>query len=663
MPFFQRLLIANRGEIACRIMKTASRMGLTTLAVYSEADKYARHVAEADEAYYLGASPAKESYLSIDKLIALAKTTHAEAIHPGYGFLSESPEFALACEAAGLVFVGPPAPAMRAMGNKSHAKALMAKANVPLIPGYHGEDQSLDTFLKAATTMGYPVLLKAAAGGGGKGMRIVQTAKDLPEAFDSAKREALSSFNDDRLLIEKYLQHPRHIEVQIFADTHGQQVYLHERDCSIQRRHQKIIEEAPAAFLSRDLREKMGQAAVACAQAIDYVGAGTIEFLLDRHEQFYFMEMNTRLQVEHPVTEMITGLDLVEWQIRIAAGELLPLTQRDIPAFGHAIEARIYAEDPAHGFLPSIGQPTYLHTPPQTAFTRIDSGIRLGDQITAYYDPMIAKLIVWGKDRIQACARLTQALAAYRIAGVKTNISFLHQISTNTAYLDGQLATDFIETHQDSLFPVLSIEDVADLLIACVLSQHMTRLKTYQEQSPSSPWLNAGDRRFLLTHEQTYDLVWQDQVYTIGLETIDNTVNVRFLTEQKTPVSVIPGPDHSLLLIMDGNQKTYHVIPKAQGYTVFQNGRQIDLSLPVLPWRIHEETGAGYSLCSPMPGTIILTHVEAKQAVKKGDPLMIIEAMKMEHTIRAPKDGIIDILRYATGDIVEEGAQVIMMAE
>ncbi|MFN5100384.1 MAG: acetyl/propionyl/methylcrotonyl-CoA carboxylase subunit alpha, partial [Burkholderiaceae bacterium] len=454
---FKKILIANRGEIACRVTATARRLGIHTVAVYSEADAQSQHVAMCDESVLIGPAPAKESYLRIDRIIAAARDTGAEAIHPGYGFLSENEEFANACEAAGIVFIGPPASAIRAMGSKAAAKALMERASVPLVPGYHGEQQAPDFLREQADAIGYPVLLKASAGGGGKGMRIVERSEDFASALASCQREAINSFGDDRVLVEKYLQRPRHIEIQVFADTHGECVYLFERDCSVQRRHQKVLEEAPAPGMTEERRQAMGTAAVNAARAVGYVGAGTVEFIVNQDGSFYFMEMNTRLQVEHPVTELITGTDLVEWQLRVAAGEPLPMQQQDLRIDGHAIEARIYAENPEKGFLPSTGSLIHLRLPDAVAFTqgvvRIDAAVREGDAITPHYDPMIAKLIVHGDDRSQALSRMQQALQAIEIVGPATNVAFLERLITTPAFTDAELDTGLIERHHALLFP------------------------------------------------------------------------------------------------------------------------------------------------------------------------------------------------------------------
>ncbi|MCB1828826.1 MAG: acetyl-CoA carboxylase biotin carboxylase subunit, partial [Gammaproteobacteria bacterium] len=450
---FEKILIANRGEIACRVARTARRLGIASVAVYSEADAGAMHVAACDEAWLIGPAPARDSYLRAEKILQAAQASGAQAVHPGYGFLSENAGFAQACHAAGVVFIGPPPTAITAMGSKSQAKALMAAAGVPLVPGYHGDDQSDERLQSEADMMGYPLLIKASAGGGGKGMRIVNSAAEFAQALQSARREAKSSFADDRVLLERYLVAPRHVELQIFADAHGNCVHIFERDCSIQRRHQKVLEEAPAPGMTTELRARMGAAAVDAALAIGYRGAGTVEFLLDRENRFYFMEMNTRLQVEHPVSEMISGQDLVEWQLRVAAGERLPLRQDQLEINGHAFEVRVYAEMPERDFLPATGKLRYLKTPPESTHVRVDTGVAQGDEVSVHYDPMIAKLIVWDSDRRSALRRMRSALAAYRIVGVHTNLEFLATLCALPALADGQIDTGFIHTHQSALFP------------------------------------------------------------------------------------------------------------------------------------------------------------------------------------------------------------------
>ena len=520
---FTKILIANRGEIACRVAATARRMGIRTVAVYSEADANAKHVAVCDEAVLIGPAAAKESYLKGDAIIAVALATGAQAIHPGYGFLSENAEFADAVAAAGLVFIGPPAASMRAMGSKSAAKTLMESASVPLVPGYHGESQDPDLLQREADRIGYPVLLKASAGGGGKGMRVVERSEDFAAALASCKREAISSFGDDKVLAEKYLQRPRHIEIQVFADSHGNCVYLHERDCSVQRRHQKVLEEAPAPGMPPERRAAMGEAAVAAAKAVGYVGAGTVEFIANQDGSFYFMEMNTRLQVEHPVTEMITGTDLVEWQLRVAAGQPLPLRQDQLKIHGHAIEARIYAENPEKGFLPSIGTLRHMDTPDAVSFelgsasvstpaaVRIDSGVREGDAISPFYDPMIAKLIVWGADRTQALARMSQALAEFQIVGLATNIAFLKRLVEGSAFASADLDTGLIERNGATLFPPAEPAPPGALALAAMA------LVGGEHTGSTDPWANVSGWRLNGDYQRQLAFSDEHQDYAVAL--------------------------------------------------------------------------------------------------------------------------------------------------
>ncbi len=525
---FEKILIANRGEIACRIIRTARRLGVRTVAVYSEADAHALHVEMADEAHPIGPPPARESYLNIGRILDAARRSGAQAVHPGYGFLSENADFAAACVAAGLNFIGPPASAIRAMGLKSASKALMERSGVPVVPGYYGDAQDLATLTAAAERTGYPVLLKASAGGGGKGMRVVERRADLEGAVSSAKREAASSFGDDRLLIERYLTNPRHIEIQIFADSHGQVISLFERDCSIQRRHQKVIEEAPAPGMDPARRRSMGEAACAAARAIGYVNAGTVEFIVEG-DAFYFMEMNTRLQVEHPVTEFITGLDLVEWQLRVAAGEPLPQSAEEVRIYGHAIEARIYAEDPAREFRPSIGTLWHLATPKENQHVRVDTGVRASDAVIIDYDPMIAKLIVWDKDREGAVRRLRGALAEYQVAGVTTNIALLSAIAAHPAFAAGQLDTGFIGRHAAELTPA-SKPAPREVLAAAVLRVLRDQQREAAERAaatadPWSPWNQ-------LTSWRMNGAGYQDLIFEEG--------------ESKITVRVHPWPDGQL---------------------------------------------------------------------------------------------------------------------
>jgi 3-methylcrotonyl-CoA carboxylase alpha subunit len=489
---FDKILIANRGEIACRVIRTARKMGIRTVAVYSDADRDAMHVAMADEAVHIGASPSRESYLLGEKVLQAAIQSGAQAIHPGYGFLSENAPFCKACAKNNIVFIGPPVPAIEAMGSKSAAKQIMEKAGVPLVPGYHGDDQSRDTLKQAADDMDYPVLLKAVAGGGGKGMRQVWSENEFDEALAAAKREAMNGFGNDDMLVEKYLTQPRHVEIQLFCDQHGNAVYLFERDCSVQRRHQKVIEEAPAPGMTVELRDAMGQSAIRAAQAINYEGAGTVEFLLDTDGSFYFMEMNTRLQVEHPVTEMITGQDLVEWQLRVAAGEKLPLAQDQLVLSGHAFEARVYAEDPGNDFLPVTGQLAFLQAPEESRHVRVDTGVRQGDEVSVFYDPMIAKLIVWDENRDKALARLTRALKEYRISGMTTNLDFLYNLANSAPFREADLNTGFIENHHADIFHDSDEDIETDLPLAAlylVLEQETrARARAANSCDASSPW-------------------------------------------------------------------------------------------------------------------------------------------------------------------------------
>jgi len=660
---FTKILIANRGEIACRVAATARRLGVKTVAVYSEADAQAKHVAACDEAVLIGPAAAKESYLLGEKIIQVALATGAQAIHPGYGFLSENSEFADACAQAGLVFIGPPASAIRAMGSKSAAKTLMEKAKVPLVPGYHGDNQDAELLHKEADRIGYPVLLKASAGGGGKGMRVVESSADFKAALASCKREAISSFGDDKVLAEKYLQRPRHIEIQIFADTFGNCVYLFERDCSVQRRHQKVLEEAPAPGMTEQRRAAMGEAAVAAAKAVGYVGAGTVEFIANQDGSFYFMEMNTRLQVEHPVTEMITGTDLVEWQLRVASGEPLPMQQAQLEINGHAIEARVYAENPDNGFLPSIGTLVHARTPdavnfelggtPDPAGIRIDSGVREGDTISPFYDPMIAKLIVWGKNRNEALARMTQALAQYKIVGLSSNIGFLQRLCHSQAFSSADLDTGLIERNHAELFPAPAPVSLPLLALAAI-----KLIQSEKHRNENDPWSLGNGWRM------NSDLVRSLRFECDGEV---NDVTVRYLaqgwhiTGAETEAHVQLVGDADELSIQIGNQTVAGtVVRHGEQVHVFSQGQHVELTyVDPLLHAGEAETEAG-RLTAPMPGKIVALLVEAGQSVKKGESLLIMEAMKMEHTIAAPVDGVVKELMYLVGDQVSDGAQLLM---
>jgi 3-methylcrotonyl-CoA carboxylase alpha subunit len=663
---FDKILIANRGEIACRVIKTARRMGIKTVAVYSEADANARHVRLADEAVLIGPAAARESYLVIDKIIAAAKATGAQAIHPGYGFLSENEDFCHACEREGIVFIGPPVSAIRAMGSKSEAKKLMEAAGVPLTPGYHGDDQNPAYLHQQADAIGYPVLIKAAAGGGGKGMRLVEKSEDFIDLLASCKREAISSFGDDHVLVEKYITKPRHIEIQVFGDTHGNVVYLFERDCSVQRRHQKVLEEAPAPGMTPERRAAMGKAAVDAAKAVGYVGAGTVEFIASesftQDGSFYFMEMNTRLQVEHPVTEMITGLDLVEWQLRVASGEKLPLEQEQLQIRGHALEARIYAEDPAKGFLPSTGKLVHLAPPAESLHVRVDTGVEEGDEISPHYDPMIAKLIVWDINRDRALARMLQALADYRVVGVANNIEFLSRLTACPAFSGADLDTGLIEREKAYLFPadegvpaeVLQIAALAELLRETALADK----RAQRTADARSPWhardgwrMNATARRTLLFRageaEHAVDVAYLPGAYRL-------TVDGRSV-EARGEMN-----DRGLLRVeLDGTRMDATVIAAAGRRHVFAKGRAWQLAAVDPLHHGGEGGGAEGGLLAPMPGKVIALVAAEGTKVEKGVPLLILEAMKMEHTITAPSAGTVKAFRFGVGDQVGDGAELV----
>ena len=663
---FKKILIANRGEIACRIVKTARRLGIATVAVYSEADAEARHVRLADEAILIGPAAARDSYLAANAIIAAARQTGAEAIHPGYGFLAENADFAVVCAQAGLVFIGPPVAAIRAMGSKSAAKALMESAGVPLTPGYHGADQNPALLQAEADRIGYPVLIKASAGGGGKGMRVVETAGDFAAALASCQREAASSFGDDRVLVEKYVVRPRHIEIQVFGDAHGHCIHLFERDCSVQRRHQKVLEEAPAPGMTPERRAAMGQAAVNAARAVGYAGAGTVEFIVDQAGQFYFMEMNTRLQVEHPVTEMITGLDLVEWQLRIAAGEPLPLTQEQLALRGHAIEARVYAEDPAKGFLPATGRLTHLTPPEESLHVRVDTGVEEGDEITQFYDAMIAKLIVWDVNRDRALARLLQALAQYRVVGVANNIEFLSRLAACPAFAHAHLDTDLIEREREFLFP--QEQDAPDeAFLVAALAELLREARQAQDvvhsdPDPWSPWhrrdgwrLNASaarNLRFRLgDRSREIRVGYQRDGYSLTLD--DRRVLAR---------GELLNPRGPLRVELDGRRMDASCIVAGERRHVFLNGRAWPLAR-VDPLQFNAEGGgAEGGLLAPMPGTVIALLAQPGTRVAKGTPLLILEAMKMEHTVAAPAAGTINGFRFGVGDQVGDGAELVDFA-
>lgn len=667
---FTKILIANRGEIACRVAATARRMGVKTVAVYSEADAGAKHVAVCDEAVLIGPAAAKDSYLRGQKIIEVAKATGAQAIHPGYGFLSENAEFAESVQAAGLVFIGPPGSSMRAMGSKSAAKQLMEGANVPLVPGYHGDEQDPGFLRQQADRIGYPVLLKASAGGGGKGMRVVERSEDFEAALASCKREAISSFGDDKVLVEKYLIRPRHIEIQVFADSHGNCVYLHERDCSVQRRHQKVLEEAPAPGMPPERRAAMGEAAVNAARAVGYVGAGTVEFIANQDGSFYFMEMNTRLQVEHPVTEMITGTDLVEWQLRVAFGEPLPKKQHELAILGHAIEARVYAENPEKGFLPSIGTLRHMDVPHAVEFelgadginpaaVRVDSGVREGDAISPFYDPMIAKLIVWGADRTQALARLAQALGEFRIVGLATNIAFLKRLVEGEAFSSADLDTGLIERHGPALFPAPAPAPLGALALAALaLSEASQAANESDPWSRPNGWRMNGDYRRTLSLTDEYSAGQEGGAYRVGLTYRHHGWEID-LDGQRQHVELVKRDGAELSLRL--GDTALHGCVRRDGdlFHVFSAGRHFTLAYNDPMAHAGEVEAAGGRLTAPMPGKVVAVLVASGKIVAKGEPLVIMEAMKMEHTIAAPSDGLVEEVLYGVGDQVADGAPLL----
>ncbi len=658
---FSKILIANRGEIACRVIRTARRMGIATVAVYSDADAGAVHVEMADEAYRLGPAPARDSYLRGDKIVEVALRCGAEAIHPGYGFLAENAGFAEACAAAGVVFVGPSASAIRAMGGKSQAKALMERAGVPLVPGYHGEDQEAQALLSAARRIGWPVLIKASAGGGGKGMRIVEEASAFADQLAGAKREAAAAFGDDHVLIEKYVTQPRHVEIQVFADRHGECLYLFERDCSIQRRHQKVVEEAPAPGLSEELRRRMGEAAVAAAKAIGYEGAGTVEFLLDREGAFYFMEMNTRLQVEHPVTEFITGLDLVEWQFRVAAGEPLPKRQQELRIAGHAIEVRLYAEDAERDFLPATGQVEHLRFPPADPNVRVDSGVRAGDRIAVHYDPMIAKLIVWGEDRAAALRHLREALAGTEVAGLTTNLSFLSAVAAHPAFAAGEIDTGFIARHRQALAPATNAASETVLALAClgVLLERQAEAERQAARSldPYSPWALRDGWRLNDDARDTLTFRERERELTVPLIYRREGYDFVFASGTTHAAGRLDADGRLSARIGDSDRKAGYFRSGNEVWLFAEGVVHRLLLVDPLPSEFPEAQAGG--LTAPMPGVVTALLAKAGDKVAKGAALLVMEAMKMEHTLKAPAEGRVERFPYPVGALVEEGTVLI----
>ncbi|MGP5502182.1 ATP-binding protein [Psychrobacter faecalis] len=693
---FSKILIANRGEIACRVAATAKRMGVRTVAVYSDADRGAKHVAVCDEAVYLGGSAPKDSYLKGDAIIAIAKETGAQAIHPGYGFLSENADFAQACQEAGLMFIGPSADAIRAMGGKSESKRLMEAAGVPLIPGYHGDNQDAGFLQQQADSIGYPVLIKASAGGGGKGMRIVENSSDFIDLLDSCRREAITSFGDDQVLIEKYALKPRHIEIQVFGDMHGNYVHLFERDCSVQRRHQKVLEEAPAPGVDAAMREAMGTAAIEAARAVNYFGAGTVEFIVEQREgamNFYFMEMNTRLQVEHPVSEAISGVDLVEWQLLVAAGKPLPKKQDELNINGHAIEARICAENPDNGFLPATGTLFTYQKPEHSTFNitdvRIDDGVREGDVISPFYDSMIAKLIVHAPTREQALAKLDRALAQTRIVGLPNNVAFLRYILNTESFSQANLDTALIEREADELFNQHPL-DLSTLVVTAITQQLAS--EGAAQGSDIDPFSKPTGFRAYSDYTRSFSLVYDEQAYqarisnwhnahysdskkgaentssfTLVIEkeiaTTQDNSNINVAAELETvyegEVSYASSDAHNHTLWLEGARISAQSWVHNETVYVFTDSGRDEITLIDIMAHVGEESAAVGSLKSPMPGQVVAFKVAVGDSVKKGEPLAVIEAMKIEHTITAPTDGVVAELLFAAGDSVADGDELL----
>lgn len=654
---FSKVLIANRGEIACRVIATCRRLGIATVAVYSDADRNARHVRLADEAIHIGPAAARESYLRSDAILEAARRTGAQAIHPGYGFLSENADFADACVAAGIAFIGPPASAIRAMGDKSAAKALMAKAGVPLTPGYHGDQQAPEFLRTQADGIGYPVLIKASAGGGGKGMRKVERSEDFVDALASCQREAASAFGNNHVLVEKYVERPRHIEIQVFGGGQGEAVYLFERDCSVQRRHQKVLEEAPAPGMSADRRAAMGKAAVDAARAVGYVGAGTVEFIAGPDGDFYFMEMNTRLQVEHPVTEFITGTDLVEWQLRVAAGQPLPKRQDELAIHGHALEARLYAEDADRGFLPSTGTLRRLRLPTPSANVRVDTGVEEGDSITPYYDPMIAKLIVWDVDRDAALRRMSQALADCQVVGVTTNAGFLRRLVQTDSFANAKLDTALIEREQAAL-AVTGDGEQALWELAAIAAVASTPAAAADARDPHSPWQAQDGWRLGVPAARLVPLQQAERAHTLKVWTTADGWRVQ--CGDAAPKQVVGHADGQTLSVqMDERRWRLQLQRDGDQLYLFASDGQHRFTLHDPVGESEQASADAGSLLAPMPGRIVATLVAAGTQVKRGTPLVVLEAMKMEHTLQAPADGTVKGYRAKAGDQVGDGAVLV----
>ena len=661
---FDKILIANRGEIACRVIRTARRFGIATVAVYSEADADAQHVRLADEAWPIGGPRPQDSYLRGDAILEVARHSGAQAIHPGYGFLSENADFADAVKAAGLAFIGPSGDSMRRMGSKAGAKDLMAAAGVPVVPGYTGEDQSPDLLAREAARIGFPLMIKAAHGGGGKGMRIVRSADEFLPNLESCQREAKNAFGRDRVLLERYIESPRHIEIQVFGDSHGNAIHLGERECSAQRRYQKVLEESPSPFVTPELRAAMGAAAVQAARAIDYANAGTVEFIVAPSGEFFFMEINTRLQVEHPVTELVTGLDLVEWQLRVAAGEALPLAQDEVARNGHAIEVRLYAEDPEAGFLPGSGLLERLRLPSSSAHVRIDSGVVEGDTVTIFYDPMIAKLIVHDADRPRALARMREALAQCAISGPKSNIAFLERLVRHPAIVDATIDTGYLDRHLDAFMPVddVAIEPLLAAAVARLLDQErQARAGAAASGDPTSPWTIADGWR--LGHGSRRSLAFAHRDQRLELHAQGSCGDYRI--ESGDDIHVVSGARLStgtLSLRIDDHARRFAVMDDADAVVVHDGARRLRLQ----PLALYEHDGAAAdagtdNVAAPMPGRVVLVKAAPGDAVEAGQEVMVIEAMKMELSLKAPRAGTVAEVRAQAGDFVDADAVLLTL--
>jgi len=686
-PLFDKILIANRGEISVRIMQTAKKLGIKTVAVYSDADRNSMHTKMADEAYYIGASPSSESYLRMEKIIQVAKDAGAGAIHPGYGFLSENAAFAGMVRDAGLVFIGPPVDSIVKMGSKSASKEIMLNAKVPCVPGYHGSNQDALFLKQQADSMGYPIMIKAIKGGGGKGMRIVESSADFMEMLESSRREATKSFGDDAVLIEKYLTIPRHVEVQVFADKLGNAVYLFERDCSVQRRHQKIIEEAPAPGLSEAMRKALGEKAVAAAKAVKYEGAGTVEFILDTlDDKFYFMEMNTRLQVEHPVTEMVTGTDLVQWQLEVAAGNRLPKLQSELQLDGHAFEARIYAENPRNNFMPDVGDLVHMRPPVETDDVRVETGVREGDSVSVFYDPMICKLVVKGRDRTEALRVLRKALGEFEVVGPQTNIGFLKALAGNDSFVRGDVDTGFIGRHTADLFPSNGRVDgraVAQAALGIVCQREFARKNTADSFDVQSPWSTLNGIRLNHSQDTSFEFMVPSTAQTSANVASEKVkADLRYDSETELYTVLITSKSGEVKTMegirlyrdeksakdfdveIDGRRDKCTVVQHAECVHLFSGGVHTIFEYPTPSYlKAAGELGHFGDVVTPMPCKISQIMVKAGDMVKKGQPLLVLEAMKMEHVMRAPVDGVVKKVLYKSGDLVGDKKRLVVFED